>query len=160
MGKPKKEPRGVMTVGGEVAPYMVEGIGKWESVEVVAAAPNDADQITNKEIRAAVEIPKGFQAALDRGETLTVSIYMYQGEIKSSFGADRIEKFLRGYRDNVSKKRLAARHLPPALLKPFDIKQQNVAPPEKVGGTTFGGLTGYIAILLCMTGATYPPMLL
>src|SRR5260370_3173391 len=127
MGKPKKEPRGVMTVGGEVAPYMVEGIGKWESVEVVAAAPNYADQITNKEIRAAVEIPKGFQAALDPGGTPTVSIYMYQAEIKSSFCADRIEKFLRAHRANVSKQRLAARHLPPPRPTPLHVTHQNPA---------------------------------
>jgi len=158
IGKAQKETHRVMILGGEDSPDIVAGIRKLESVEVVPAAPNYADQITNKEIRAAVEIPKGFQAALDRGETPTVSIYMYQGEIKSSFGADRIEKFLRAYRDNVSKERLAARHLPPTLLKPFDIKQQNVAPPEKVGGTTFGGLIGYMVILLCMTGAMYPAM--
>ncbi len=158
IGKAQKETHRVMILGGEDSPDIVAGIRKLESVEVVPAAPNYADQITNKEIRAAVEIPKGFQAALDHGETPTVSIYMYQGEIKSSFGADRIEKFLRAYRDNVSKERLAARHLPPTLLKPFDIKQQNVAPPEKVGGTTFGGLIGYMVILLCMTGAMYPAM--
>jgi sodium transport system permease protein len=158
IGKAQKETHKIMVLGGEDSPSIVEGLRKLESVEVVPAALNYADQITSKEIRAAVEIPKGFQADLDRGETPTVNIYMYQGEIKSSFGADRIEKFLREYRDKVSKDRLAAQHLPPTLLKPFNIKQENVAPPEKVGGSTFGGLVGYMVILLCMTGAMYPAM--
>src|SRR5207245_1924766 len=43
-----------------------------------------------------------------------------------------------------------------SLLKPVDIEQKNVAPPEKVGGSLFGGLIGYMVILLCMTGAMYP----
>ena len=158
IGKAQKETHRVMILGGEDSPSIIAGLKKLESVEVVPAAPNYADQITNKDIRAAVEIPKGFQAALDHGGTPTVNIYMYQGEIKSSFGADRIEKFLREFRDKLSKDRLAAQHLPPTLLKPFDIKQKNVAPPEKVGGTAFGGLIGYMVILLCMTGAMYPAM--
>ena len=38
------------------------------------------------------------------------------------------------------------------------MKQQNVAPPEKVGGATFGGFIGYMVILLCLTGGMYPAM--
>jgi sodium transport system permease protein len=41
-------------------------------------------------------------------------------------------------------------------LSPFEVKQENVAPPEKVSGATFGGFIGYMVILLCMTGAMYP----
>ncbi len=158
IGKAQRETHKIMILGGDDSPDIVEGLRKLDSVELVPAAPNYADQITNKQIRAAVEIPEGFQAALERGETPTVSIYMYQGEIKSSFGADRIEKFLREYRDKVARDRLVAQRLPPTLLKPFNIKQENVAPPEKVSGTTFGGLLGYMVILLCMTGAMYPAM--
>src|SRR5207245_2365450 len=44
----------------------------------------------------------------------------------------------------------------PAARRSFDIEQRNVAPPEKVGGSLFGGLIGYMVILLCMTGAMYP----
>jgi sodium transport system permease protein len=48
--------------------------------------------------------------------------------------------------------------VPDSALKPFDVKQENVAPPEKVGGATFGGLIGYMVILLCLTGGMYPAM--
>jgi sodium transport system permease protein len=43
-------------------------------------------------------------------------------------------------------------------LKPFEVKQENVAPPEKVSGAALGGIIGYMVILLCMTGAMYPAM--
>src|SRR6202163_320641 len=54
--------------------------------------------------------------------------------------------------------RLAAKQLPENLMKPFDIKQQNVVSPEKVAGETYGGLIPYLVILMCMTGAMYPAM--
>jgi len=61
-------------------------------------------------------------------------------------------------RDRAIRERLEARHLPETLIRPFDIKQQNVAPPEKVGGAILGGLVPYFVILLCLTGAMYPAM--
>jgi sodium transport system permease protein len=76
--------------------------------------------------------------------------------MKSSFGADRLEKYFNDCRDRVIRDRLAARKLPETILKPFEVKQENVAPPEKVGGAAFGGFIGYMVILLCMTGAMYP----
>jgi sodium transport system permease protein len=43
-------------------------------------------------------------------------------------------------------------------VKPFEVKTQNVAPPEKVGGNLVGGMIPYLFILLCFTGAMYPAM--
>src|SRR5437868_12762690 len=76
--------------------------------------------------------------------------------MKSSFGVDRNEKCLKAYRDQVVKDRLAAKNVPISVLTPFDIHQENVAPPEKVSGATVGGFIGYMVVLLCMTGAMYP----
>ena len=49
-------------------------------------------------------------------------------------------------------------NVPDSALKPFEIKEHNVAPPEKVGGAAFGGVIGYMVILLCLTGSMYPAM--
>src|SRR6185369_6116265 len=38
----------------------------------------------------------------------------------------------------------------------FDVERKNVAPPEKVGGATIGGIIPYMIIILCFTGAIYP----
>jgi len=54
--------------------------------------------------------------------------------------------------------RLVAHGLPAALVKPFEVKTVNVAPPEKVGGNIIGGIVPYLFILLCFTGAMYPAM--
>jgi sodium transport system permease protein len=54
--------------------------------------------------------------------------------------------------------RLVGRGLPATLVKPFETKTQNVAPPEKVTGNRVGGMIPYLFILLCFTGAMYPAM--
>jgi len=154
--KAKDESPRVMVLGGEDSPAVVEGLKKLEKIEIVPAAPNWKDQVVNKEIRAAVEIPSGFQADIAQQKMDTVKIYIYEGEMKSSFAANKIEKRMNEYRQNVVKERLAAKNLPETVLKPFEVKQENVAPPEKVSGAAFGGIIGYMVILLCLQGGMYP----
>ena len=156
VGKAKEETPRIMILDGEDSPQVVAGLREVKSLEIAPYSANWKEQISDKEIRAAVEIPPGFQAALEKGEPKTVKIYYYEGEMKSSFGVDRIEKFLKDYRDQVVKERLAAKNVPPSVLTPFEIHQENVAPPEKVSGATVGGFIGYMVVLLCMTGAMYP----
>jgi len=156
LGKAEKEIPTVMILGGEDSPQVVAALEKVDALKIVPFAANWKDQISEKQIRAAVEIPQGFQAALEGNEQKTVTIYFYEGEIKSSFGAEHIEKCLKDYRDQVVKQRLASKNIAASVLSPFEIKQQNVAPPEKVSGATIGGFIGYLVILLCMTGAMYP----
>jgi sodium transport system permease protein len=158
IGKAEQETQKVMVLGGPEAPNALETIRKMEKVEIVPATPDWKDKIVNKEIRAAIEIPMGFEASLTQQSPETIKIYKYEGELKSSISADSLERKLKEYRDKVVEARLASNNLPASVLKPFDIKQDNVAPPEKVGGAAFGGLIGYMVILLCLTGGMYPAM--
>lgn len=156
VGKAKQEIPKVMIIGGEDSPELLASLRKLDNLQIAPYDPKWKEQISEKEIRAAVEIPPGFQASLEEGQPKTVKIYYYEGEMKSSFGADRIEKFLKDYRDQVVQGRLAAKNVPASVLTPFEIHQENVAPPEKVSGATIGGFIGYVVVLLCMTGAMYP----
>jgi sodium transport system permease protein len=158
VGKAKEEVPKVMILGGEDSPQVLEGIRKLDKIEVVPTQPNWKNQIVEKEVRAAVEIPAGFQADIDSQKSATVKIYNYEGEMKSEFASEKINTYLNDYRDTVVKNRLAAKNLPASTLDPFDVKKDNVAPPEKVSGAAFGGIIGYMVILLCMTGAMYPAM--
>ena len=158
VGQASEEVPKVMVLGGKDSPKVRAELEKLEGVEIVAQKPDYAEEISSKQIRAAVEIPAGFDAKLAAGEPMSVKIYMYEGELKSGFGADRLQKFFRDVRDRAIRERLEARQLPENLIRPFDIKQQNVAPPEKVGGAILGGLVPYFVILLSLTGAMYPAM--
>jgi sodium transport system permease protein len=156
IGKAEKETPKIMVLGGEDSPHILGKLRTVENLEILPTTGDWKHKISEKEIRAAVEIPKNFQASLERNEPETVQIYYYEGEMKSSFGADRVEKFFKDYRENVIKDRLSARNIPGSILNPFEVKQENVAPPEKVSGAALGGLLGYMVILLSMTGAIYP----
>jgi sodium transport system permease protein len=156
IGKAEKEIPKVMVLGGEDSPQILEKLRQVDKLEIVPATDDYKKRISEKEIRAAVDIPKGFDSALSRGEEQTVKIYFYEGEIKSSFGANHVEKFFKDYRDTVVASRLASRNVPASIIKPFEVKQENVAPPEKVSGAALGGILGYMVILLSMTGAIYP----
>jgi sodium transport system permease protein len=158
VGKAREETPRVMLRGGADSPAFVEGLKKLDKIEIVPEIPNWKDQIINKEVRAVVEIPTGFQADVAQQKSDTLKIYNYEGELKSEFATDKIEKYMKDYRDKVVNERLAAKNLPETVLKPFEVKRENVAPPEKVSGAAFGGIIGYMVILLCMTGAMYPAM--
>jgi len=113
-------------------------------------------QIAEKKIRAAVLIPPGFEEKLRADAAPAIEILHYEGELKSKFAADGLEKFFRDFRDRHVAETLASHGLPATLMKPFDITRRNVAPPEKVGGNLAGGVVPYLIILLCFTGAMYP----
>jgi sodium transport system permease protein len=156
IGQAQKEVPKVMLIGGEDSPDVVAALRADKELEVVPYADNWKDQISNKQVRAAVEIPKSFQSSLENGAAETVQIDYYQGEIKSEFGVEHVESSLKAYRDDVIKKRLEAKNLPDSLMSPFKSERHNVAPPEKVGGASIGSFIGYMVIILSMTGAMYP----
>jgi len=158
LGLAMRETPKVMILGGEDSPHVRAEIQQLKDVRIVPSKPDFAEEISNKQIRAAVEIPAGFEAKLAAGESSTVKIYMYEGELRSGFGADRLQRFFRELRDRTVREQLEARQLPGSLVRPFDIEEKNVAPPEKVGGAILGGLVPYFVILLCLTGAMYPAM--
>ncbi len=158
IGAASREPSTIMVLGGADSPEVVEGLGKVKNLRIIPAVPDYVNLISNKKVRAVVDIPPDFQVAITRGEHPAVKIYIFSGDLKSSFGAARIEKFFSEYRDATIRRSLTAEKLPESLIKPFDIKQENVVSDEKVAAETFGGLIPYLVILMCMTGAMYPAM--
>ncbi|MGH8102024.1 MAG: hypothetical protein ACREIW_12055, partial [Chthoniobacterales bacterium] len=115
-GRAMQETPSVMIIGGADSPRLAAALHNFSDVRLVPFAANYAEQITNKRIRAAAEIPKGFDAALNRGETADIRIYMYEGELRSGFAASRLQDFFRGYRERILRERLEARNLPSNLL--------------------------------------------
>src|ERR1700732_1456980 len=64
VGKAEKETPQIMILGGEDSRQLIACIRKVDSLEIVPYAGNWKDQISNKDIRAAVEIPKNFEKSL------------------------------------------------------------------------------------------------
>jgi sodium transport system permease protein len=149
----------VMVLGGENSPKVRAALAGDKRLKLVPSNADFATRISDKSLRAAAELPADFDARVERAdESVPVKIFYYQGEMRSGFAADAIERSLRDYRDQVLMDRLAARSLSPNFAKPVETVRQNVAPPEKVGGTIIGMLLPYVIILLSLTGAMYPAL--
>jgi sodium transport system permease protein len=156
IGNEKKEKAKIMIVGGEDSPAVVAGLSRAPKINVIPTTPDWKGQIEEKNIRAAVEIPGGFQQNLGQRDAGTIRIDIYGGEIKSQLAAANIEDFLKEYRDGIATERLEANHLPAELLKPFQIRRRSVAAPEKEAGAILGGIIAYALILMCLNGAMHP----
>jgi sodium transport system permease protein len=154
--KARQEIPSVMIIGGEDSPALRQTLENQIGLKIVPTAPDYAERISQKKLRAAVGIPPGFDEALRTGSRSTVRIYTHDGEMRSGFATNALERTLREYREKIVRERLTSQSLLPEFIQPFDLKRENVAPPEKVGGNAFGGLIPYILIILCFTGAMYP----
>jgi sodium transport system permease protein len=148
----------VMVIHGEDSPGVLAELGRSGKVRLEPASPDWRVQVSDKRVRAAVDIPEGFERALGSGSAPPVTIYDYRGELKSGFAADELRNFFAAVRDRAAARLLAERHVPAGIARPFEISQRNVAPPEKVGGNLIGGVIPYFVIFLCLTGAMYPAL--
>ena len=148
----------VMVLGGGDSPGVVAALKAEKKFRVLAETPDYRQLISDKKVRVAIDIPAGFEAALKAGDTQTVSLYYYEGELKSGIGLKAVQEFFATLRDKTVESRLTDRGVPAAVIKPFVVRRQNVAPPEKVGGNAVGGFVPYLIIILCFTGAMYPAM--
>lgn len=148
----------VMVVGGQDSPVARAALLAHGRIRAVPATDDWRARIASKAVRATVEFPAGFDAALERGEPAAVKIFHYEGELRSGFAVSEVQRFFSDYRERIVTARLAGRGLPATFVRPFAVQVENVAPPEKVGGNVIGGIIPYLFILLCFTGAMYPAM--
>ncbi len=101
-------------------------------------------------------IPAHFEADIRAGAESRISIFQYEGEIRSGIAAAELEGLFRRLSAETVQGRLAARRLPPSLIHPFEIRRENAASPEKVTGNRIGGLVPYLILIFCFVGAIYP----
>lgn len=154
--KAGERPPAVAVLGGEDAAAVRAELAA-QPGWIVEAAPADwRERVADKRLRAVVEIPADFQASLAMNAPAEVKIYHYEGEFRSARAAAALREFFAGLRERTLAARLKERGLPSAFARPFEIRSENVAPPEKVGGNSFGGFIPYLLILLSFTGVIYP----
>jgi sodium transport system permease protein len=156
--KASAETAEVMVLGGEDSPSVLTQLRQNAKLRIVPARSDWKQEISDKKLRAAVQIPEHFEAGLKAGSAPPVVIYHYESELKSGFAAGELEHFFGELRVQTAKARLAEHGLPETLVKPFETRRENVAPPEKVGGNAFGGIVPYFIVILCFMGAVYPAL--
>jgi sodium transport system permease protein len=156
VGHARQEIPKVMLLGGTDSADTVAALRALPNIQFVPPGADYTNLISDKKIRAAVEIPPGFDAAVQNGESTSVRIYTYQGEMKSEMAAESLRQFFRRRSEAVVDRRLAGRHIDKKVLTPFAIQTTNVASPAKVSGNLVGMVLPYIIVLMCLTGTIYP----
>jgi sodium transport system permease protein len=148
----------VMLLGAEHAPRLAGALSNAPGVRLVAPAEDYVTRINEKQLRAAVEFPPGFEDSLGAGGTNApeVKLLHYLGESRSQIAVAAVENALRQERDRIVEERLATRGLSRDVLQPFAYERRNVAEPKKVGGNILGGFIPYTIIFLCFVGAMNP----
>lgn len=156
----KAEASRVMILGAQHAAELAERIRADEGLQVVPAADDYAQQISDRKIRAAIEFPAGLDAALAAAtvapEPPKLKIYYYSTETRSESAAEKLEEIVGKYRQEVVERRLAAQGMSRASVNPVDIQQQNVAAEEKVAGSRLAVILPYLIVFLCFIGAMGP----
>ncbi|MSU47841.1 MAG: ABC transporter permease [Opitutus sp.] len=151
-------PPSIMILGGDDSPETRDALLRNDRITVQPAGKDWKQLISDKKLRAAVELPPGLDAALARGESVAIKIYNYEGEVRSDRAVREVRNFFNARSEKIVTARLADRGLTPATIKPLEVKAENVAPPEKVGGNLIGGIIPYFFLILAFTGAMYPAM--
>jgi len=146
----------VQVLGGGDSPGIVAQLRADPRLRIEPATADWQQRIADKKIRAAVRLPDHLEADLPVGGGGEVTIYHYEGEIRSGFATSELDAFFRRLSDTVVRRRLAEHGLSPALLQPFATRRENVAPAARVAGNRIGGLVPYLIVILCFTGALYP----
>jgi sodium transport system permease protein len=156
VSRARSEVPSIMVIGGDDSPGVRNELQQSGKFKIEPLTPAWKELISDKKVKAAVEIPPGFEKALALGSAPTVTIYDYQGELKSGIAADQLTTFFTTLRSHATAKLLTDHGLPVKFARPFDVARKNVAPPEKVGGNLLGGLVPYFIVILSLVGASYP----
>jgi sodium transport system permease protein len=158
VNRARQEVPRVMVVGGADSPGIRADLEKSGRFRVEAASAGWRGLIADRKVRAAVEIPAGFEKALESGSAPAVTIYGFGGELNSGMAMGQLRIFFTGLRERTTTRLLAARGIPASVARPFEVKEANVAPPAKTGGNLVGGFLAYIIITFGVIGAMYPAM--
>ena len=91
-GEATREPSKIMILGGTDSPDVVKALRDARNLRIVPPSADYVDLISDKKIRAAVDIPPGFQAGVARGERPEVKIYVFK-DLKVTFTAGKATAF-------------------------------------------------------------------
>jgi sodium transport system permease protein len=147
----------IAIVGAENAPELAQKIRESRAFDVVDAR-NYREGISERKLRATLEIPKNIAEAGPGTNAPRITIYFHAGEFRSQIALRNLQKVLGEYRDEVVRKAVEKNGLSPSVLRPFEVKEQNAAPPQKVAGNLLGGLIPYMIIFLTFVGCMAPAL--
>ena len=139
----------------EVPPSLLKKL-QADSTIIIIPSGNPAHDLAARNLDAVVEIPDGFEARLTTLDSAVVNVRVDLSRDRGERMSERIKSFLVEWREDLVTERLVQRDLPPAFVKPFTVKIDNVAGERKMGGSVVGRILPFFLVVMMMSGALYP----
>jgi len=94
---------------------------------------------------------------LDDG-TFAITIYHDASDEASGYSLAKATEALDSLRELTLRNNMEALGAPAWVWRPLSVREENVAPPQRMAGYIMGILLGYLLVLLVFTGGMYPAM--
>jgi sodium transport system permease protein len=114
------------------------------------------EELKQQRFQVLVVVKETFGADIQGEQPTDLQVYYDKSDIKSDFAYERISETLAAYKDQIVQQRLKQRGVPAGLITPFDVKEENITPPQKMLGKQVGPMLPYVIIIMCFMGAMYP----
>ncbi|MDI6788861.1 MAG: ABC transporter permease, partial [Planctomycetota bacterium] len=142
-------------IGKENAPKLYQFLKDSPQLKIVEQT-NHKEALSKEEIRVILDIPQEFELKVKEEKDAELTILFDGAKIQSATARKKLYQILKTYEEYVISKRLEDKSINQSILTPIEIKEQNIASKEKMGGMFLGMLLPYMVILLSLTGAMYP----
>jgi sodium transport system permease protein len=144
----------ISVIRPEEAPDLVEQIDR-SRVLTVVAVEDPQKALKEGEIAAVLVLPSDFSQSLaTEAGSIDVIIRYDVSSSDSRTAQEKLGTLLLAYRDQVVRGRLQQRGLSPQLLEPFRVREENVAPPERVSGFALSFLLPLFLVLWAAIGGS------
>ena len=120
---------------------------KLESFEQTAL-----DTMTNT---IGVLVAEGYQSSLDSNQSATVTVFYDASKDLLDGRVSDIKTSVEQLSQNLLLARLSGQKLPQGFVKPIDLREQNIAPQERVIGKIMGRFLPMMLLLFIFTGCIY-----
>ena len=145
----------VAVVPEDAPPSLLEKLAS-DSMIVIVPTTHPERDLSERTLDAVIQIPSGFEANLASLDSAVVNVRVDLSRDRGERMSERIRSFLVEWREEMVTARLAERDLPPAFVKPFTVKIENVAGEKKMGGSIVGRILPFFLVVMMMSGALYP----
>lgn len=140
-------------IGAEHAPNLVQHLVAQGAAMETAAGDAEAMVREDKQL-VVLAIPGDVDERLRAGQPATVRIFYDRSDSTGNRRADRVERILAAYSQQLATLRLQARGIAPQVIQPYFVDRVDLSTPTSRGAMIFGMLP-YFVLLATIMGAFY-----
>ena len=136
--------------------HLIENWLQADTKLVVRPSDDPIADLHAGKLDAVVTCEEDVANVLDSGGTVKLSLQYDTTVTVSRTTADRIEDAIDKADDGLLKARLERIQVSDTYVRPIELKQTDVAPPQKVAGSLLGAILPVIMVVMLGVGAFYP----